>query len=68
MKCECGSDNCRKTLGDVLSVPKKRLEEYKNFGALQTYMKKLLKGIKGGKYKMPKYELAMLEKLKKTSN
>jgi len=63
MKCKCGSKNCRKVLGDVLSVPKKRREEYKKAGALQTYMKRLLKEIDGGHYKMPRYEVLALEKL-----
>lgn len=64
MKCKCGSKNCRKIIGNVLSVPKKRLQEYKRVGALQNYMKLLLKNIKNGKYVMPKYELFLLKKLK----
>lgn len=63
MKCKCGAKNCRKSLGDVLSIPKNRLKEYKEAGALQRYMKLLLKEIEGGNYKIPKYELAALEKL-----
>lgn len=63
MKCKCGSKICRKTLGDVLSVPKKRREEYKKIGALQYYMKRLLNGMRGGKYKIPRYEVLALEKL-----
>ena len=67
MKCLCGSNNCRKILGDILSVPKKQLEYYKKLGALQRYMKSVLKEVESGKYKIPKYELLALEKLKKTS-
>ena len=64
MDCQCGSQNCRKTLGDVLSIPSDRIAEYKKAGALQRYMKLLLKEVQEGRYEMPKYELAALEKLK----
>jgi len=63
MKCKCGSKNCRKILGDVLSVPPKRRAEYKKNGALQNYMKSLLREIENRKYKMPQYEKLALEKL-----
>lgn len=63
MRCKCGSKICRKILGDVLSVPQKRLLEYKDAGALQDYMKRLLSTIKNGKYKIPRYEVLALEKL-----
>lgn len=68
MKCMCDSKICRKILGDILSVPKKRLEEYREAGALQNYMKLLLGSMKNGKYKIPEYEKLVLEKLKNTSN
>lgn len=64
MKCKCGTAKCRKTLGDVLSVPKKRRDEYRKMGALQRYMKKLLDEIEKGGYKMPAYEKNALKKLK----
>lgn len=63
MKCKCGSKNCRKVLGDILSVPKKRRDEYYNQGALQTYMRRLLKEIDMGGYKMPNYEILALHKI-----
>ena len=63
MKCKCGSKMCRKNLGDILSIPKERLKEYKKFGALQRYMKPLLREIESGNYKMPKYEIDALKKL-----
>ncbi len=65
MRCECGEKNCRKILGDVLSVPKKRREEYRKAGALQRYMKKILKLADAGKYTMPPYEKKLLEGLGK---
>ncbi len=64
MKCKCGSKICRKSLGDVLSIPKKRREEYKILGAIQLYIKKLLKVIEQGNYKMPAYEKKALERLR----
>lgn len=69
MKCECGSENCRKILGDVLSIPKNILKKYREMGAMQDYMKRLLDKIeRDGGYKMPKYELLLLKNVKKTSN
>jgi len=69
MKCKCGSKHCRGTLGDVLSIPKKRLNIYRKIGALQDYMKRLLGEIERvGHYEMPKYELFLLDKVKNTSN
>jgi len=67
MKCKCGSNNCRKILGDILSLPKKQLNYYKKVGALQRYMRSLLREIESGRYKIPKYELLALETLKQTS-
>ena len=63
MKCKCGSENCRKILGDVLSIPKKQLKKYKELGALQRYMKPLLKEVEAGRYIMPKYEIILLDRL-----
>ena len=57
MKCKCGSKNCRKVLGDVLSIPRKQLKKYKELGALQIYMKPLLREVEAGHYIMPKYEI-----------
>ena len=68
MKCKCGYKHCRKVLGDIQSLPKERLIYYKKNGALQRYMKSIVKEIESGTYKIPKYELVLLEKLKKTDN
>lgn len=64
MKCMCGSAKCRHKLGDILSVPKKRRDEYRKMGALQRYMKDLLNEIEAGGYRMPTYEKNALKKLK----
>ena len=68
MKCKCGSKNCRKILGDILSIPEKQLDYYKKVGALQKYMKLILKETETNTYKIPKYELLLLENLKRTDN
>lgn len=65
MRCKCGSKNCRGILGDILSVPKKRLSFYKEKGALQSYIKMLLKKKGDGPYITPKYEHFLLDNLKK---
>jgi len=57
MKCKCGSHKCRKILSDVRSIPKGQLEKYKKLGALQKYMKPLLKEVEAGHYTIPKYEI-----------
>jgi hypothetical protein len=64
MECKCGAKNCRKTLGDVRNIPKRQLQKYQKAGAWQTYMKAVLAELNAGRYRMPKYELAALEKLK----
>ena len=69
MRCKCGSQNCRRLLGDILSVPKNRRLEYRRLGAIQSYMRRLLDKIeKDGVYQIPKYELNLLNSVKKTSN
>jgi hypothetical protein len=68
MKCKCGSRNCRKTLGDITSIPNKDLKKYKILGSLQDYMKIVLKTIKRdkkGNVILPSYEIAALKILNK---
>lgn len=68
MTCKCGSTKCRKTLGDVMSIPKEQLEEYKKAGALQDYMKVLPKEIEAkGRYELPKYEVLAIKRLNEHS-
>lgn len=45
MKCTCGKRNCRKFIGNVLTIPKKGFMKYKKLGAFQDYMKLELKKI-----------------------
>jgi uncharacterized protein len=68
MRCLCGSKRCRKVLGDIRTVPKRQLNEYKRLGALQTYMKSIVQELEEKKYKIPKYEIEALKELKKTDN
>ena len=63
MRCLCGSKRCRKTLGDVRTIPKRQLAEYWQSGALQRYMKGILKDIENNVYEVPAYELQALKKL-----
>ena len=59
MICKCGSKNCRKVLGNILSIPEKTLQKYKNLGALQDYIGLELKKIKknrDGTFIMPRYK------------
>ena len=59
MQCHCGSRQCRKVIGNVLSLPDAVLERYKKLGALQDYilaeLKKITK-LPDGKYKTPRYK------------
>lgn len=42
MVCHCNSENCRKEIGNILTLPPKTLEKYRNSGALQDYIIRLL--------------------------
>jgi uncharacterized protein len=64
MKCDCGSKNCRKVLGDVRTIPKRELSKYMALGAVQRYMKACLKR---PSLEIPKYEIAALNTIVKTS-
>jgi uncharacterized protein len=39
MKCKCGSNKCRKKIGNITSLSKNTLQYYKKNGALQRYIK-----------------------------
>jgi SET domain len=38
MPCRCGTPSCRKRIGDLHSVPRAKLRQYVEAGALQDYM------------------------------
>ena len=42
MNCNCGSRDCRKKIGNYLTIPKKKLEAYKKKGAFPDFIKKQL--------------------------
>ncbi len=63
MECRCGSPQCRRVLGDIRSIPKAQLDQYRKAGALQRYMQALLPDILSGSYQIPAYERRALEKL-----
>lgn len=68
MKCSCNSTICRKILGDVRTIKSPRLKFYQKLGAIQRYMKAIIKQLKAGVYKIPDYEKNALNNLKKTSD
>lgn len=39
MRCKCGSEKCRGTIGNVQTIPKDMLNKYIEAGALQHYIK-----------------------------
>lgn len=43
MECSCGASSCRKTIGNVLSIPDDRLQLYLKAGALQDHILTALK-------------------------
>jgi SET domain-containing protein len=55
MNCNCGATNCRKIIGNVLSIPKRQLEIYRKSGALQDFIKRELQIIKDNKGILPRY-------------
>lgn len=60
MKCLCGSDNCRKIIGNIMSIPMKQLREYKRVGLLQDYIIKELDIILLNNGKLPKYNKILI--------
>ncbi len=42
MNCKCGSKNCRKRIGNVLTIPKDQIMSYFKAGGLQDYIRKQL--------------------------
>ena len=59
MKCKCGSKDCRKLLGNILTIPEKTLQQYKKSGALQEWIQWELEEIErggDGGLRMAKYE------------
>jgi uncharacterized protein len=63
MPCKCGSSLCRQIISDVRSVPKSRRDEYLQQGAVQRYMRSVLRELDAGTYLMPDYERRALERL-----
>ena len=59
MKCRCGAPSCRRIIGDIRSIPRARLLRYKQAGALQRYMIKII-GKPGWRRRLPPYEQRLL--------
>ncbi len=62
MSCLCGHKECRKRIGNVVSIPERRLAEYQKLGALQDYMKDELQKLRkvNGTYILPEYRRIVL--------
>jgi uncharacterized protein len=65
MKCLCGTNKCQGVISDIRSIPKKYLNEYKQMGALQTYMRPIVKLLEMNKYRIPDYEKVDIKELAK---
>ncbi len=65
MECRCGAEKCRKVISDVRSIPKKQLKRYLELGALQRYMKPIVKLLEEKKYVIPEYEKLALKRISK---
>jgi hypothetical protein len=61
MVCSCGSPGCRGTIGDIRSIPPQRLRWYREHGAVQTYMRRIIS--KPDWRQLPAYERAALRAL-----
>lgn len=68
MRCKCGSKKCRKIIHDIRSIPHVQLQKYVRAGAVQKYMKPLLRMIELNRYEMSNYEILALKKLSKIKN
>lgn len=56
MPCDCGSTNCRKVIGNVLTIPKEQLNKYREANALQDYIIKELNIIEKNSGVLPQYK------------
>jgi len=64
MTCDCGSKNCRKIIGNVLTIPEKTLQRYDELEALQDYIKKELRRITrkiDGSFILPRYKKIIIK-------
>lgn len=64
MSCACGSNRCRKVIGHVGTIPKSVVDGYLIQGAIQTYMRPVLKLVRAKKYVIPRYEILAMERIK----
>jgi len=56
MRCWCGAKNCRKSVGNVLTIPKKQIDRYRKAGALQDWIRFELDAIARNNGQLPKYQ------------
>ena len=62
MRCRCRSKNCRKSIGNVLTVPKKQLDKYRKAGALQDWVRVELDEITRNGGQLPNYKRWVIER------
>lgn len=55
MECQCGSEKCRKIIGNVLTIPSEQLQKYRDADALQDYIIKELDIIESNGGRLPNY-------------
>jgi hypothetical protein len=57
MSCQCGTRACRQIVGDVRTVPLAQRHAYERAGAIQRYMRAVLRELDAGTYCIPRYEV-----------
>lgn len=45
MDCKCNAKNCRKKIGNILTIPKEKLRQYAKVGALPDFIKDQIKDL-----------------------
>jgi len=63
MPCACGARRCRKTIGDVRTVPARQRRAYEQAGAVQRYMRAVLRELDAGTYRIPRYEVLAMQRI-----
>ena len=62
MRCRCGSENCRKYIGNVLTIPKQQINKYRKAGALQDWIRVELDAIARNGGQLPRYRAWVIER------
>ena len=57
MRCRCGAENCRQSIGNVLTIPEKQIDRYRQAGALQDWICDELDAIARNGGRLPHYRI-----------